>query len=54
MGTVGDRIANAKDADGEIIHTVDNPLRQDGGIAILKGNLAPEGAVVKQVQLLLK
>lgn len=48
MGTVGDRIANAKDADGEIIHTVDNPLRQDGGIAILKGNLAPEGAVVKQ------
>ena len=48
MGTVGDRIANAKDADGEIIHTVDAPLRQDGGIAILKGNLAPEGAVVKQ------
>ena len=48
MGTVGERILNAKDPDGEIIHTVENPLRQDGGIAILKGNLAPEGAVVKQ------
>ena len=48
MGTVGERILSAKEPDGEIIHTVENPLRQDGGIAILKGNLAPEGAVVKQ------
>lgn len=48
MGTVGERIEKAMSPDGEIIHTVENPLRQDGGIAILKGNLAPEGAVVKQ------
>lgn len=47
-GKVGERIANAPDPDGEILHTVDNPLRKDGGIAVLKGNLAPTGAVVKQ------
>ena len=47
-GPVRDRIANAPDADGTIIHTVLNPIRKDGGIAILKGNLAPDGAVVKQ------
>ncbi len=47
-GTVRERIQNAKEADGTIIHTVENPLRKDGGIAILKGNIAPEGAVVKQ------
>jgi dihydroxy-acid dehydratase len=34
--------------DEEIIHNLDNPYHKEGGIAILKGNLAPEGAVVKQ------
>ena len=47
-GTVAERFANAPDADGEIIRTLDNPFRKDGGIAILFGNLAEEGAVVKQ------
>ena len=47
-GTVGERFALAPDADGEIVHTLDNPFRKDGGIAVLKGNLALEGAVVKQ------
>lgn len=47
-GTVGDRIADAPYADGEIIRTLENPHRKDGGIAILFGNIAPEGAVVKQ------
>ncbi len=47
-GTVGERIGKAKNADGEIIRTVENPFRKDGGIAVLKGNIAPEGAVVKQ------
>jgi dihydroxy-acid dehydratase len=47
-GTVGDRIRNAKDADGEIIRRAENAFRKDGGIAILQGNIAPEGAVVKQ------
>jgi dihydroxy-acid dehydratase len=47
-GTVGERIENARGADGDIIRPVENPFRKDGGIAVLKGNLAPEGAVVKQ------
>lgn len=47
-GTQGERVKNAAIADGTVIHTVESPIRTDGGIAILKGNLAPEGAVVKQ------
>lgn len=47
-GTVADRIANAPDADGKIIHTLENPYSQDGGIAVLWGNLAEEGSVVKK------
>jgi dihydroxy-acid dehydratase len=47
-GTVAERIAKAKDADGNVIRTLEAPFRADGGIAILSGNLAPEGAVVKQ------
>ncbi len=37
----------APEADGEVIRKIDNPYSEDGGIAILFGNLAPEGAVVK-------
>lgn len=33
--------------DGEVIHTLDNPIHDRGGISILNGSLAPEGAVVK-------
>ena len=33
--------------DGKIIHSLDDPITETGGIAILRGNLAPEGAVVK-------
>ncbi len=47
-GTVGERFANAPEADGTVIHTVENPIRKDGGIAVLRGNLAAEGSVVKQ------
>jgi dihydroxy-acid dehydratase len=47
-GTVAERIKDAPAPDGEVIHTVENPLRKDGGIAILFGNIAPDGAVVKQ------
>jgi len=47
-GTVGERMKNAPDADGVIIRKVENPFRKDGGIAVLRGNIAPEGAVVKQ------
>ncbi len=38
----------AKIVDSEIIRPLDNPHHKEGGIAILKGNIAPEGAVVKQ------
>ena len=47
-GTVGERMKNYPTADGEVIRTIENAFRKDGGIAILKGNIAPEGAVVKQ------
>lgn len=47
-GTVADRIAKAPDADGVIIRKLDYPFSPDGGIAVLKGNLAEEGAVVKK------
>jgi len=47
-GTVRERLQNAKGADGDIIRPVENPFRKDGGIAVLKGNIAPEGGVVKQ------
>ena len=46
-GTLGDRIKNAQIARPDVIRTVDNPYRATGGIAILKGNLCPDYAVVK-------
>ena len=42
-----ERIADAKILDTEIIHTVDNPYSEVGGLAILYGNLAEQGAVIK-------
>ena len=47
-GTAGELIEKAGAADGGVIRTVELPFREDGGIAILFGNLCPEGAVVKQ------
>lgn len=47
-GTVADRISKAPDADGVVIRKLDDPFSKDGGIAVLKGNLAEEGAVVKK------
>ncbi len=38
---------NPPDPDGKIIRALDNPIHQTGGISILKGSMAPEGAVVK-------
>ena len=46
--TVGENIANAKNLDPEIIRPIDNPYMATGGIAVLFGNLAPDGCVVKQ------
>lgn len=47
-GTVAERIAKAPDADGEIIRKIEDPFSADGGIAVLWGNLAEEGSVVKK------
>lgn len=43
-----ENLANIKPQVGDVIYSLEEPLRKDGGIVILKGNLAPEGAVVKQ------
>ena len=45
--TIGERVADAKIIDARVIHTIDNPYSKVGGLAILFGNLALEGAVVK-------
>ena len=43
-----EEIAEAKETKGqEVIHALNKPLKKDGGIAILRGSLAPEGCVVK-------
>ncbi|MBQ9366081.1 MAG: dihydroxy-acid dehydratase [Schwartzia sp.] len=46
-GTTGDRIKDAKILRPDVIRSVDDPYRKEGGIAILKGNLCPDYAVVK-------
>jgi dihydroxy-acid dehydratase len=46
--TVGRDDLGTPSADGTVIRKIDNPFRETGGLAILKGNLAPEGAVVKR------
>lgn len=46
-GTMGDRIKNTPVEDNTVIHSVESPYRPEGGIAVLKGNLAPDYAVVK-------
>jgi dihydroxy-acid dehydratase len=60
---LGDRVKDAKNVmglstlqlvstiervDEKVIHSLDNPVKKEGGIAVLFGNLAPKGAVVKQ------
>ena len=45
--TLEERVANATIKDTNIIHTIENPYSKVGGLAILYGNLAEEGAVVK-------
>lgn len=46
--TVGENIADAVNKNPEIIRTIDNPYSETGGIAVLRGNLAPDGCVVKR------
>ena len=46
--TIGDSVAAARNTDEEVIRPIDNPYSQTGGIAVLSGSLAPDGAVVKR------
>ena len=50
--TLGENIANAVNRDESVIRTVENPYSTTGGIAVLRGNLAPEGCVVKRSAVL--
>jgi dihydroxy-acid dehydratase len=45
--TIGDRIREAEASDRRVIRSIEDPYSPVGGIAVLTGNLAPEGAVVK-------
>jgi dihydroxy-acid dehydratase len=44
---IGENIADAKVMDANVIRPLKNPVHEEGGIAVLTGNLAPKGAVVK-------
>ena len=46
--TVGENIKDCANKDPDVIRPIDNPYSQTGGIAILKGNLAPDSGVVKR------
>ena len=50
--TLGENIATAYNKDTSVIRTVENPYSATGGIAVLRGNLAPEGSVVKRSAVL--
>ena len=50
--TVGENIAHSRILDEEIIRTVEAPYSQTGGIAVLRGNIAPESCVVKRSAVL--
>ena len=46
--TVGENIAGCENKNPEVIRPIDNPYSQTGGLAVLKGNIAPDGSVVKR------
>ena len=50
--TIGENISGCVNLDPEIIRPIENPYSETGGIAVLKGNLAPEGSVVKRSAVL--
>ncbi len=47
FGTLGDKAALAKEVNHEIIHPVDDPIHEQGGLAVLRGNIGTDSAVVK-------
>lgn len=49
--TLGENIATARVYNDEVIRPYDNPVWPEGGIAVLRGNLAPNGAIIKHVAM---
>ena len=45
--TLAENVAGAQTSNADIIRSLDNPLGAEGGLSILRGNLAPDGAVIK-------
>jgi dihydroxy-acid dehydratase len=45
--TIAEEYGSANAPDGEVIYSVSKPIMPDGGVAVLKGNLCPDGAVIK-------
>jgi len=50
--TVGENIKDAVNSNPEVIRPIDNPFMKNGGIAVLKGNIAPESGIVKRSAVL--
>ena len=50
--TIGENIEGCVNQNPEVIRPIENPYSETGGIAVLKGNLAPEGSVVKRSAVL--
>ena len=46
--TLGELLENVRETSDDVLKTLENPQKPEGGIAVLRGNLAPNGAVVKQ------
>ncbi len=49
--TLAEEIADAKDPDGQVVRRFENAISRDGGLAVLKGNLCPDGALLKTAGL---
>ncbi|MFF5345204.1 L-arabinonate dehydratase [Streptomyces althioticus] len=47
--TLRDQLAGARVHDDDVIRTRDNPVAAEGGVAVLRGNLCPDGAVIKHI-----
>lgn len=47
-GTIGDRVKNGENKNTNVIRPIENPYSSYGGLAVLRGNIAPKGSVVKR------
>lgn len=47
FGTIGDKAAGAVNKDQEVIHPVSSPIHEQGGLAVLHGNIGTDSAIVK-------